>query len=129
MKNFNYKELYNFFPILLTIPLSLILGLNIINQKEMFWFSRSLIHILALTLCFVPFFTAHFIKNSHPKVSTYILLSANLIRLIGFLFILAFYYLLNLPNKFDALIIYSITIGSFLLFQIITMLRLKQKKY
>ncbi len=112
--------------IFLSIPIGFWIALDLVPVNEMNWEMRSLIHALGYSLSYLPFIIGIFFQKKKPQITAYIYLSANVLRLLGFLFLFGLTRIFYPNQSINSLIIYSVSIGSFLLFQIIATLKRKR---
>ncbi len=112
--------------IYLSIPTAIALGFALVRAEELHIQLRAYVQIGALILCFLPAELGNFWRKSHPQRATGAYLSANALRILGIFVVLLSFQLYQPSKTLLAMELYALSIGVFLVFQLVCLLLLRK---
>ena len=107
--------------IYLALPCGIAFAFWAVPQQELNLNIRLALHAFAFLLCYLPYSLGRYWRRQRPKLATGAYLSANAFRILGIFVILLLFQLYSPGETLLALEIYVISVGAFLIFQLVAL--------
>ena len=111
--------MYIHFFICLAVPFAIYVGEFVVPHTAISLYARMGVQWGAFALCYFPFYLGCYWRKNRPSWATAAYLSANALRIFGIFIVLVAFQSYDSPRTLPALELYAVSVGVFLLFQLV----------